>query len=482
LTPNNALVRRAVDPSLLKSAVRLAAEARKREDQIHRWKLKMARQKLPGRALSAALRPRPDRPLAMGFYVNWDDVSYPALKRALPTLDWVLPSWLSIYGPDMALRITLDNKALKLVRDERPEVPILPVIQNAEHGKWDGPGLQRLLGDASRRVALERSIVDFLKTNKLQGLVIDFEMVPPAAYNNLDTFLKELSALFAPNGWIVVQASPFDEASWPYTTFAKSIDYTMLMAYDEHDETGEKGAIASEPWYEDTLDARMKELPPNRTIIAIGSYAYDWHGGTQADDLTFQDAAVAAKDSNARIDFDPDTNNPHFSYIENDHVKHDVWFLDGVTAFNQIHAADVYQPAGYALWRLGSEDPSVWTVFGRPYGAPVPTALKAIPTNQDVDFEGEGEVLRVVASPNKGTRTVEIDSQTGDISDETYTSLPSSYVIRRVGAVPMTLSLTFDDGPDPAYTPAILDILKAKNVKATFFIIGANAEAHPALL
>jgi len=38
------------------------------------------------------------------------------------------------------------------------------------------------------------------------------------------------------------------------------------------------------------------------------------------------------------------------------------------------------------------------------------------------------------------------------------------------------VALTFDDGPDNIYTPQILDILKAKNVKATFFVIGKRAE------
>ena len=60
----------------------------------------------PARSLSAALRPLPHRPLAIGFYVNWDDTSYAALKRALPKLDWVLPSWLSLAGPDMHLKVT----------------------------------------------------------------------------------------------------------------------------------------------------------------------------------------------------------------------------------------------------------------------------------------------------------------------------------------------------------------------------------------
>jgi peptidoglycan/xylan/chitin deacetylase (PgdA/CDA1 family) len=43
-------------------------------------------------------------------------------------------------------------------------------------------------------------------------------------------------------------------------------------------------------------------------------------------------------------------------------------------------------------------------------------------------------------------------------------------------------SLTFDDGPDPLYTGAILDILQAKNIKATFFILGQNAKQNPDLL
>ncbi len=43
----------------------------------------------------------------------------------------------------------------------------------------------------------------------------------------------------------------------------------------------------------------------------------------------------------------------------------------------------------------------------------------------------------------------------------------------------MKVAFTFDDGPDDKYTPQILDILKAYGVKATFFITGQHAEAHP---
>lgn len=43
------------------------------------------------------------------------------------------------------------------------------------------------------------------------------------------------------------------------------------------------------------------------------------------------------------------------------------------------------------------------------------------------------------------------------------------------------VALTFDDGPDPRSTPALLDLLRAENVPATFFCIGRHIAAHPEL-
>lgn len=49
-------------------------------------------------------------------------------------------------------------------------------------------------------------------------------------------------------------------------------------------------------------------------------------------------------------------------------------------------------------------------------------------------------------------------------------------------AEPGTVSLTFEDGPSPIYTPQILDILKKNNIKATFFVTGPSAKKHPELI
>lgn len=44
------------------------------------------------------------------------------------------------------------------------------------------------------------------------------------------------------------------------------------------------------------------------------------------------------------------------------------------------------------------------------------------------------------------------------------------------------VAMTFDDGPHPSNTPRLLDILKQRNVKATFFVVGTNAKAYPHIL
>jgi peptidoglycan/xylan/chitin deacetylase (PgdA/CDA1 family) len=45
-----------------------------------------------------------------------------------------------------------------------------------------------------------------------------------------------------------------------------------------------------------------------------------------------------------------------------------------------------------------------------------------------------------------------------------------------------TVALTFDDGPDPRFTPQILDLLAEHDIQATFFVTGARAEAYPELV
>ncbi|MBV9550012.1 MAG: glycosyltransferase, partial [Alphaproteobacteria bacterium] len=473
---------RAQKPSLVAAAERLAATARRR-------RLDFARRHpgpvSPDRVLPSILKPQVNRPLAVGFYVNWPGsqaISFTSLKRNLPHLDWVVPTWITLDGPDLTFKPSIDRPALDYMRATKPGAAILPIVQNISGGKWYGPEMARLLADKTRRVDLIAKINAFVSVNKLQGVTVDFENVPASAYGDMKLFLSELSASFAGRGLIVAMTAQFDDDTWPFASFASVVDYTMLMALDQHYQTGEAGPIASQDWYEQNLDKRMAVLNPSATIVLVGNYGFDWiKGQTGATQMQFAEAMAAARDAGAPVAFDHASNNPHFRYEDTDGI-HDIWFLDAVTAFNQIHAADAYRPAGYGFWRLGMEDPSLSALLQRPYNLPAPDSLKHIAPDEFPYPAGQGEILWVESDPTQGARDLAFDVRTGDIVDEHYTALPTNYLVRQMGASKKKLAITFDDGPDPQWTPQLLDVLKAKHVPATFFMIGANMEAHPGLV
>ncbi len=464
-------------PSVRNLARKAQSTKKKFPRSVHPLAMAVARAK----GVKASVEKR-EKPLAIGFYANWDDSSFASLRNNVQNLDWVVPSWLYLQGQSMDLKITLDPKALDLIRREKPGIAILAMIQNSSVDSWDGPNLARLMADPERRRERLEGIVKFIESNNLQGLVIDFEQIPDGAHKDTLAFLAEVRAAFKPRGWLVSVAAPFDDPHWNYKAYAKSCDFLMLMGYDEHWSAGDPGPVASQSWFSTRLATRMRDLDPARTIVAVGNYGYDWtEGAANADDITFQEVMLTARDAKATIELDPETLNPRYSYGDSGKT-HRVWFLDAVTAYNQLRAADRYRPAGYALWRLGAEDPSIWSVFPRTYNAPPPETLETITPTNDVNFIGHGELLQIAAEPAPGARTFKADEANATIIGETYTKMPASYVIRRGGDSPGKVVLTFDDGPNPEWTPKILDILKDKGVRASFFIIGENGTANPRLV
>jgi peptidoglycan/xylan/chitin deacetylase (PgdA/CDA1 family) len=67
-------------------------------------------------------------------------------------------------------------------------------------------------------------------------------------------------------------------------------------------------------------------------------------------------------------------------------------------------------------------------------------------------------------------------------STDTNVAGPSYGIYTHVRTREPYLAMTFDDGPSAEYTPRLLDLLKARHLKATFFLIGQNVQAHPELV
>ena len=159
-----------------------------------------------------------------------------------------------------------------------------------------------------------------------------------------------------------------------------------------------------------------------------------------------------------------------------------MWFLDAATFYNQMRQSLAWGAEGVALWRLGSEDFSVWNVI-RNMGditASLPS-LGTITADLSVNYSGKGELLHIAQTGSAGSRMIQTES--GNIISESYNTIPTGYLINRFGhADGKKIALTFDDGPDPVYTPQILSILEQNGIQASFFVVGESTLNYPRLV
>ncbi len=418
------------------------------------------------------------KPLTIGFYVPDDAMSIASLTRNFGQLNWVVPATVSVSGSDHHLTITQDKQFDRAIT-AMPRAPkVLPMVQNYGNEAWDATNVAPLLQDAHQRLKLAKALGQMVVKQQDAGLVIDFEMLPANALPGYVRFLATLRAQM-PQGAKLAVTVPAGDDSWPLAAIARTTDHVILMAYDQHWQGGQSGPVAAQDWFVRQVENVQRQVGAAKLVVALGSYAYDWHGG-KADALSLEEAWLSAHDSAAPVQFDPGSGNAGFAFDEDDGHHHQVWMLDAATSWNQLQALRRMGLQSVALWRLGSEDSGIWSDLAafRKGGTPKLTLLRS---SLNADVEGNGELLRITATPRDGARRVHFNAQ-GLIDSETYLNLPTPYQVQRMGMRPHMVALTFDDGPDATWTPKILNVLEKEHVPATFFVIGENALEHPQLL
>ena len=420
------------------------------------------------------------------FYVAWDPQSFFSLQRNISKLNLVIPEWMFINPNADTLYTNVDERAYAVMR--KAGVKIMPILSNNYFEQFRGDAVHRIIHNKAKKERLINDVLAILQKNHFAGVNVDFEELQEKTDEPFIQFQKELYEKLHANGFLVTQdVIPFNE-DYNFNELAKYNDYVFLMAYDEYSNGTAPGPIADQKWIEGAVDAAAKKLPSNKIILGLGAYGYDWPKGDSALDvpLTYQQALLTARESEGKIDFDNDSYNLHYTYYDDNDIEHDVYFTDAATVFNTMRFATESGLAGVGLWRLGSEDSRMWDFYNLDMRR---DAIKnfdfkrftTVKSTDDVDYlPGEGEVLDIRATPTDGRITPELDTAELLISEEQYDSLPSMFVVQKYGGDTVRnkkkLVLTFDDGPDPKFTPQILDILGRKHVPASFFVVGLNAE------
>ncbi len=443
--------------------------------------------------------PRPPRAasqIRLGFTVGWDPNSFDSLNTHLDKLTHVCPEWFSVTGTDGEFAGENDVPLLKALAGK--PVILLPLMTNFAGEGRKPEAIENL---AHGPVETQNKFVENLRRRltdiRAGGVLIDWEGIDAAYEDDLTKFLTRIADTLHEAGlqlWLQVPVGE-ERQAYDIESLADVVDFFVASLHDQVSEEDAPGPVAAQDWYEGWLAAIGSYGDPEQWVISLGNYGYDWAqdlapnartGWRRADTISFADAmsrAAYAGEGNSQSGA-PEYN-PSFDYTLAG-TNHEVWFLDAVSFLNQARAAHAKGFNNLAVSRLGTEDPQLWTALDL-VGAPQLTKADLAPlvelkVGSAITNIGEGEIITADISPEDGRRTVDLNEANG-LCATTYDKFPEYPTLyHQGGGGEHQVALTFDDGPDPTWTPKILDILKAKGVPATFFILGQQAENYPGIV
>jgi cellulose synthase/poly-beta-1,6-N-acetylglucosamine synthase-like glycosyltransferase/peptidoglycan/xylan/chitin deacetylase (PgdA/CDA1 family) len=423
----------------------------------------------------------PSQPVRIAL-VNSDTKSLDAIHRNDVKLDIIAGNWFS-FNDQASIRVTPDiRKRIGEIRDLGSAGRIVGML--TDEGLDGMPPLPLISGfrEIDFRERLARDLGHHVREHQLDGFFINFYQVARYAQRELTDFLQRLRNHIGQET-VLGAIVPADDRAWNYGAISGVSDLVIAQAFDQHGDPGNPGPLAATDWFNRVTLAMTLQVPREKLVFSLGTHARDWAGDGSMNDLDFGGSMLLARKAGGSVKFDGATGSAHFSYLDPRGVLHQVYLLDAISLYNQMRWLQRLKPHGLALWDPGNGEEAVWPMFAArtDLSAADAEALKVARFDHGIAVDGKGEIYRFATEPVTGRRTVTLNPAGDQVVNVMYDTLPSSYVITASGWNYGKISLTFDDGPDPVYTPAILDVLREKGVKATFFVIGSSVIRYPEL-
>ncbi len=309
-------------------------------------------------------RPQPE---IIGFYVNWGGEQFSSLESLLDNwelMDTISPFWYSINAQGQVVDGRHVEEAFRFAKEKGLEVVVL--INNK---KGEGYGNAGMLRTAELRRRAAENIAELVESKGYDGVNIDFEAMPPESRDAFTSFMRELAARLRPKGKVIaasvfpkVDISPRIHGAHDWRALGEIVDYLVLMLYDRHWASGRPGPVSPLPWVQANVDAALKVLPPEKIVVAVGTYGYDWPPRGRGTDVATRDAFYLARQVGANIKRDQNSGQLHFVYWKNGQ-RHEVWFQDRESTRQRLEIVRELGLRGIAIWRIGTEEAGYWEVI-----------------------------------------------------------------------------------------------------------------------
>ncbi|MGQ9779665.1 MAG: glycosyl hydrolase family 18 protein [Bacillota bacterium] len=334
-----------------------------------------------GPSTPSASSPAP-RPAARRAVVAYYSEYYPGERRPYETLCAQAKRLTAIapfaYYLDGEGRVSGSHPEKAVAAAKANGLEVLALLHNFSRGRGFDPQVaHRLLSNPTARGRAVREILSLVRNKGYDGINLDLENVPPADRANYTAFVRELAMALRPLGYLVTASVPAKLRDNPADSWAGAFDYAalapwldqvMLMTYDEYAPSGKPGPVASLPWVEKVIRYAITVIPPRKILIGLAGYGYEWvedRPGGKAREFPAIQAVVDRLGLTPR--WDTARKVPYLVYREAG-VKKVIWYENSWSAAYKLELVERYDLGGVALWRLGAEDPRLWSVIQAKFG------------------------------------------------------------------------------------------------------------------
>ena len=243
--------------------------------------------------------------------------------------------------------------------------PVLTLTPFDESGNFNNYLLSAMLNDAAARQRLLAELLLVMQRKGYQGLNIDFEYILATDKAAFSGFVAEAAAAMHGQGFmlsVALVSKTYAEQpgllyeGMDYAALGAVADLVLLMTYEWGYTYSEPMPIAPLNWVRRVLAYAVTEIAPEKILLGIPNYAYDWtlpyvKGESRARTLGVVQAMQQAADLGAEIFFDEAVQTPYYNYTLNG-LRHEVWFEDVRSLQARFQLVQEFKLAGGGWWQL----------------------------------------------------------------------------------------------------------------------------------
>ncbi len=297
----------------------------------------------------------------------WDARALASMHTNAGKLDEANPVWYEAAADGSITKVW--NAEAPDMRAALTGVELIPTIQNYVNGTFDGNLVATIAASPTLREQHAEALTQLVVTNAFDGIDVDYENVSLASRADFTAFIQLLAAKLHGAGKklsICVEAKTSDSENWngpggeDWPALGGAADAIKIMAYDDHWSTSVAGPIAPLDWLDAIATYAESVIPPQKIVMGLPWYGYDWLGMNGAA-VVYADAMALAQSVNATIGHDA---NGEATFAYNGHT---VYFQDATSYAKKTSALVAAHPriGGFAQWRAGGEDPAMWTTVSQ---------------------------------------------------------------------------------------------------------------------